>query len=204
MRTFMPSPIQRKILAEIDRHLQAHGESPTLAELGERVNIHSRGTMHRHISQLVEAGLLEKSPRHWRGLRPVQQPAVGGFSMSLPMMGRIAAGKPIEAVAGIEEVDLGKLLCQPGRYVLQVMGDSMTGMGLLDGDYVIIEQQDHAQNGQVVVALIDEDEATLKRFYQRDGQVELVAENESVAPMIYPAERVRIQGVLAGQMRVYG
>ena len=198
----MPSPIQNKILAAIDRHLKAHGESPTLEELGRQVNIRSRGTVHRHVSQLVADGLLEKSPRHWRGLRPVT--AMSEFSASLPMLGRIAAGKPIEAVAGIEEVDLGQVLCRPGRYMLQVVGDSMTGMGLLDGDYVIIEHSDQARNGQVVVALIDEEEATLKRFYNKgDGTVELVAENPTVPTMRFAAERVRVQGVLAGQMRVY-
>jgi len=196
------SPTQKKILAEFDRHLREHGEAPTLSELGDRVQIHSRGTMHRHVDALIDAGYLEKSPRHWRGLRLVQQPAAA--MTALPFVGRIAAGKPIEAVAGIEEVDLGQLLCQPGRYVLQVVGDSMTGMGLLDGDYVVIEQQNTASNGQVVVALIDQEEATLKRFYNKnDGWVELVAENDAVPSMRYEAERVTIQGVLAGQLRVY-
>ncbi|TNF98033.1 MAG: repressor LexA [Gammaproteobacteria bacterium] len=195
-------PTQEKILKRLDRYIRENGESPTLEELGKLVQIKSRGTMHRHVSQLIEEGYLEKSPRHWRGLRVVQQPE--DAANTLPFIGRIAAGKPIEAIEGYDEVDLGKMLCQPGRYVLQVVGESMTGMGLLDGDYVVIEQQNHAMNGQVVVALIDNEEATLKRFYSKpNGMVELVAENEGYTPMLYPADRITIQGVLVGQMRVY-
>ena len=198
------NPTQEKILKVLDQYLQVNDASPTLEELGRLVKIKSRGTVHRHVSQLIEEGYLQKSPRHWRGLRVVQQPETSSIAARLPLVGRIAAGKPIEAIEGYDEVDLGQLLCQPGRYVLQVVGDSMTGMGLLDGDYVVIEQQNHAQNGQVVVALIDGEEATLKRYHPHaDGTVTLTPENEDYSPMSYPAERVTIQGVLAGQMRVY-
>lgn len=196
------SPVQEKILQHFHDYFSQHGEAPTLAELGEQVGIKSRGTMHRHINALITLGKLEKSPRHWRGLKPAMMDDLP--VATLPLAGNIAAGLPIQAIEGRDTLDLGQLLCQPGRYALRIIGDSMVDMALHDGDYVIIESRSHASSGQVVVALIDQEEATLKRFYdQGNGTIELRPENADMESMYYAAERVTIQGILVGLTRVY-
>jgi repressor LexA len=196
------SPIQEKILRHFHRYYEQHGEAPTLAELGEQVNISSRGTMHRHINALIALGKLEKSPKHWRGLKPANMEELP--VATLPLAGNIAAGLPIQAIEGQDTLDLGQLLCQPGRYALRIIGESMIDMSLHDGDYVIIESRSYASTGQVVVALIDQEEATLKRFYDLgNGMIELRPENTDMESMYYAADRVTIQGVLVGLTRVY-
>jgi repressor LexA len=123
---------------------------------------------------------------------------------TLPLAGNIAAGLPIQAIEGQDTLDLGQLLCQPGRYALRIIGESMIDMSLHDGDYVIIESRSYASTGQVVVALIDQEEATLKRFYDLgNGMIELRPENTDMESMYYAADRVTIQGVLVGLTRVY-
>lgn len=196
------SPIQEKILQRFHAYYAEHGEAPTLSELGAQVNIASRGTMHRHVNALIALGKLEKSPKHWRGLKPISEPPMP--AATLPLAGRIAAGLPIQAIEGQDTLDLGHLLCRPGRYSLKIVGDSMIDMALHDGDYVVIESQKHAENGQVVVALIDHEDATLKRFYNHNnGTIELRPENENMESIFYDASRVSVQGVLVGLMRVY-
>ncbi|MCU7862393.1 MAG: transcriptional repressor LexA, partial [Candidatus Thiodiazotropha sp. (ex Lucinoma borealis)] len=123
---------------------------------------------------------------------------------SLPLLGAIAAGQPIEAITGQDRLDLTDYLLGPNRYALQVKGDSMTGIGILDGDLVIIERCDTADDNAIVVALIDDEEATLKRLRRlKSGRIKLIAENPDIPPMIYAAKRVRIQGVLVCQLRQY-
>jgi len=196
------SPIQEKILQHFHHYFEQYGQAPTLAELGESVNISSRGTMHRHINTLISLGKLEKSPKHWRGLKPVEIHELP--AATLPLAGNIAAGLPIQAIEGQDTLDLGQLLCQPGRYALKIIGDSMIDMALHDGDFVIIESRSQANNGQVVVALIDQEEATLKRFYNHgNGYIELRPENTDMESMHYAAHRVTVQGVLVGLTRVY-
>lgn len=196
------SPIQERILRHFHRYFEQYGQAPTLAELGESVDINSRGTMHRHINTLISLGKLEKSPKHWRGLKPVGMHELP--VATLPLAGDIAAGLPIQAIEGQDTLDLGQLLCQPGRYALRIIGDSMIDMALHDGDFVIIESRSQASNGQVVVALIDQEEATLKRFYNHgDGTIELRPENANMQSMHYAAQRVTVQGVLVGLTRIY-
>jgi len=121
----------------------------------------------------------------------------------LPFVGRISAGKPIEAVTDQEEINFSELLLGTDRYVLKIDGDSMIDAGIHDGDYVVIKHADTAKSGDIVVALIDQSEATLKRLKKRRKGVELIPENSSMEPMFYDAERVQIQGVLVGQVRLY-
>jgi repressor LexA len=122
----------------------------------------------------------------------------------LPLLGKIAAGRPIAALPQPEAIEVPAQL-RTGRpcYVLQVEGDSMRDIGILDGDWVVIEQRDHAEDGEIVVALIDGEEATLKRILQRPERVLLYPENSSMAAQEYLPDSVRIQGVLVGQMRRY-
>jgi repressor LexA len=124
--------------------------------------------------------------------------------LTLPVLGRIAAGRPIEAIPGEDEIDLSEFFVNRDRFVLRVQGDSMIEDGILDGDMVIVEKRETAENGEIVVALIDGIEATLKRLQKnRDGSVTLRPANGQMPPMRYPAARVRIQGVVVGQFRSY-
>jgi len=185
--------------------ISQQGHSPTLKEIGDGVAIKSKGTVHRYVAALKTKGILEQNTRQWRGLSLVETPP-DNDSASLPFLGRIAAGQPIEAIPDITEIDINELLVgkNSNRYMLQIKGDSMVELGILDGDMVVIERRDSAKNGDIVVALIDEENATLKRFHlDKDGQVLLIPANANLTAQQYPAERVRIQGVLVGQMRTY-
>jgi repressor LexA len=194
---------QREIHAHLQQREQAGLPAPSLDELCRAMGVRSRGSMHKHVQGLVEAGLVEAMEGRHRGVRLRHQDAAPGLRR-LPLYGRIAAGRPIEALADPEEVDVPERLAGRGPcYVLQVRGDSMVEAGILDGDWVVVEAQEHARDGEVVVALIDGSEATLKRIEQRPGRVVLHPANAALAPLEYPAERVRIQGVLVGQLRAY-
>ncbi|MEW8366516.1 MAG: transcriptional repressor LexA, partial [Candidatus Thiodiazotropha taylori] len=141
-------------------------------------------------------------PGRKRGIELVDDEEQSKYS--LPLLGSIAAGQPIEAIVGQERLDLAEYLAGANRYALQVKGDSMIDIGILDGDLVIIERCDTAADNAIVVALIDDQEATLKRLKRlKSGRIKLIAENSEIDPMIYAAERVRIQGVLVCQLRQY-
>ena len=193
---------QRAIVQHLRHSRERQAHPPTLDELCLALGLRSRGSMHKHIQALVEAGYVEPLLGKQRGVR-LCEPREEETS-SLPLLGRIAAGRPIEALENPQELDVPMQLRGKGRcYVLQVQGDSMIDAGILDADWVVIEQRDHARNGEVVVALIDGEEATLKRIEQIPGACILHPANPELAPLRYAPERVRIQGVLVGQMRAY-
>jgi repressor LexA len=174
---------------------------PTHDELCQALGLSSRGSLHKHIQALVRAGLVEPMDGSHRGIRLIEQPPV---AEGIPLLGRIAAGRPIEAVTQPETMQvpeelLGRGIC----YVLQVSGDSMLEVGILDGDYVVIEQRDSARNGEIVVALVNNEEATLKRIEQQPGRVILHPANAAMEPMTYSPDAVQIQGILRGLMRRY-
>ena len=174
---------------------------PSHDELCERLGLRSRGSLHKHIQALVEAGLVEPMDGQHRGSRLVEQT---GAEEGIPLLGTIAAGRPIEAVPQPEYLQVpDELLGRRPCYVLRVRGDSMVEAGILDGDYVVIEQRESARNGEIVVALVDNEEATLKRIEQQPGKVTLHPANAAMTPMVYPPEAVRVQGVLKGLLRSY-
>lgn len=188
---------QANTLQAIRDYWLRHGRPPTLEEIGSHIGIRSRGSVHRLVQTLLEKNYLQ---RRGRSFVPTERLA----GPSLPLLGRIAAGQPIAAIPGEDQLNLADFLLGPGRYALRVVGDSMIGAGILDGDTVVVRQADTAQDGEIVVALIDEQEATLKRLLRRsDGLLELVAENPAIANQVYPPDRVRIQGVVVGQLRSY-
>ncbi len=195
------TPLQEKILQFITFTINDEGHSPTLNEIGDAVGVNSRGTIHRYVQELIEMGHLQRNPRGWRGLRLAGE--VPARHARLPLAGRIAAGRPLEAIPDTEEVDLAALLVADDRYALQVRGDSMIDAGILDGDLVIIRHAQTAQDDDIVVALIDNEEATLKRYRQAGKQISLIPENREMTPMLFDAARVTIQGVLVGQLRTY-
>jgi repressor LexA len=192
---------QKRVLDFIRSYITRHGHAPTLREIGEGVDIQSRGAVHRHIQTLIERGVLKRPRSGWRTLELVDTATP---AHTLPLLGKIAAGRPIEAIPGHDEVNIAELLLGENRYVLQVEGDSMVDAGILDGDMAVIRRADTAEDGDIVVALVDNEEATLKRLFHLSGRrIKLTPENRGMTPLIYNAERVRIQGILVGQLRVY-
>ena len=197
----MLTGLEEKILQCITRYITQNGRSPTLDEIGQLLEIRSKGTIHRYGKSLIDKGHLQRSGRNWRGLRLAGEQ--NRRLTILPLAGRIAAGKPIEAISEQYEINFSEMLLGPGRYVLEVQGDSMIDAGILDGDLVIVRETQSADNGDIIVALIDNNEATLKRLRKKGNQVELIPDNQSMTPMIYSADRINIQGVVVGQARMY-
>jgi repressor LexA len=175
---------------------------PTLDALCDELGLRSRGSMHAQVKALVDAGLVEPMRGKQRGVRlcaPAQRQPT-----QLQLLGSIAAGRPIEAVEVPEQMDVpAHLRTDNSCYVLRVKGDSMIEDGILDGDCVVIESRGYARNGEIVVALIDGMDATLKRIYQRPNEVVLAPANAGMKAISMPPERVTIQGVVVGQMRSY-
>lgn len=196
----MLTQLEQKMLQFIQRYLSQYGQGPTLTEIGQALGIASKGTVHRYVQTLADKGHLLHTERGWRGIRLANQPH---SHATLPLAGRIAAGQPIEAIPGQDQLNLGDFI-RDDHYALQVKGDSMRDIGILDGDMVIIKRQSNAGNGDIVVALIDGEEATLKRLQRLgDEQILLIPENSNMLPMTYAANQIEIQGVLIGQMRRY-
>jgi repressor LexA len=163
--------------------------------------LRSRGSLHKHIQALVAAGFLEPMDGQHRGIRLV--PEVPGDA-GIPFLGTIAAGRPIEAVPHPEFIQVPpQLRTDKPCYVLRVRGDSMCEAGILDGDYVVIEQRETARDGQIVVALVRGEEVTLKRILQQPGRTILYPENSAMEALELDPSEVEIQGVLVGQMRSY-
>ncbi|MBL1141361.1 MAG: transcriptional repressor LexA [Proteobacteria bacterium] len=197
----MLTKLEEKILQCITRYITQNGHAPTLDEIGQLLDIKSKGTIHRYVESLINKGHLQRNGRSWRGLRLTGEQS--RQLLVLPFAGRIAAGKPIEAIPEQLEINFSDMLLGDDRYVLEVKGDSMIEAGILDRDLVIIRHAETANNGDIVVALIDNGETTLKRLRKHGDRVELIPENQSMVPMIYPADRVHIQGVVVGQVRSY-
>jgi repressor LexA len=191
---------ERKTLDFIEHYVARHGFAPKLQEIADGIGIRSRGVAHRYVQALIKAGFLENNAGRHRGLKLV------GIQEGhcIPLLGKIAAGQPIEAIPDETEINLADFFMGPGRFALRVQGDSMIEAGILDGDIAIIKQQSTARNGDIVVALIDNEDATLKTFKNMgDGRVCLIPSNSTLTTMVFDAARVQIQGILVGCMRRY-
>lgn len=194
---------QKEILAVIHQWYEQHGYTPTLDEIAQKVGINTRSTIHQHVQMLIKAGKLLAAEGK-RAYDLAQETTEQALNPQLKLVGKIAAGKPIEAIQGQEEISPNDLFSGIGRYALQVRGESMVDIGIMDGDYVVIQQQESARNGEIVVALVEREEATLKRIYHlSDGNIELRPENRTMKPMVYPATSVQIQGRMIGLFRNY-
>ena len=192
---------QQEIYTYLQQHADDFSHPPTLAELCQALGLASRGSLHKQIHTLIKAGLVEPMDGQQRGIRLVEQDE---REAGLPFLGTIAAGRPFEAVPQQETMQIPESLRSDKTcYVLQVQGESMIELGILDGDFAIIEQCDSAANGAIVVALVNNEEVTLKTIEQKKGKVILYPANAEMGPMSYAPDQVQIQGVLIGQFRKY-
>ena len=193
---------EHKTLQFIRNYIAQYGYAPKFKEIGMAIGVSSHGTIHRYVQSLEDKGYINRIKNNSRGMSLVELPLVS--PPTIPLAGRIAAGLPIEAIEDQQELNLAEMFMGPELFALRVTGDSMVDAGILDEDYVIIRKQPVAHDGDIVVAMVDRTEATLKRFKRRGAdQVALIPENPDMEPMIYPAERVTIHGVLVGQLRNY-
>ena len=196
----MVTPVQQKVYEYIQDHIGEHGYSPSLSEVARGIGISPKSIslISRSIHALAAAGRLKLDKK---GYRKVQ--VVHGGSLTLPLMGRIAAGVPIEAIEDRQSVDLGGLLRERDHFALEVRGDSMVDEGIFDGDLVICRHASDAREGDIVVALIDSLEATLKRIsYQIADRITLIPANTALKPKAYLPHRVQVQGVFVGLLRL--
>lgn len=193
------TPKQQKILDFIRSFAERQGYPPSQQEIADAFGFRSLGTVQNYLVRLEREGVLRKEWNARRGMRvlPPERPAT-----ELPLAGRVAAGKPIEAIEHPDTIDVPASMLGDGKnFVLRVSGDSMIGDGILDGDYVVVRKQAAAENGQVVVATLD-NEATVKRFHRKNGRIELQPANPAMAPiLVEDPERFRIEGVVVGVIR---
>ncbi len=193
---------QREIYDFIRAFIAEHGYSPSLEEIGGHFGLSSVATVHKHVQHLVEKGLLRKAWNRSRSVEPAHEQA---SSVTLPLLGTVAAGAPIEAIEVDEQIAVPSELVGRGPcFVLRVRGDSMIEEHICDGDYVVVESRPEAHEGETVVALVRGEEATLKKFYRRGrAGVRLMPANERLAPIELPAADVEIRGVVRGIVRRY-
>lgn len=184
------TPTEHKIVSFIESYFADHNYSPSVSEIMLGLGHKSKGTIHRYLAQLVEKKALVKSNESNRVVY------LSKNNNHIPMAGRIAAGRPIEAIPDSEQLNFFERFTDEGLYQLAIKGDSMIDIGITEGDIVLIKPTRKARNKQIVVALIDGTDATLKRYYKRGKHVELYSENAKYEPQIYLAERIEIQGVL--------
>jgi repressor LexA len=215
---------QHELLCYIHDHLSKNGVSPSFEEMKDALELKSKSGVHRLISALEERGFIRRLPNRARALDVVKMPERGGGAkgmvpaipakvqipvaandiIELPLHGKIAAGTPIEALQGTESLPVPAALLGPGEhYALEVSGDSMVEEGILDGDYALIRKTDTARDGEIVVALIDNAEATLKTFRREGSMVRLDPANRFYDPQRYRPDQVVVQGRLAGLLRRY-
>ena len=201
-RSLPPLTRRQHTLLDYLKSREERGERPpSLTEICRDLGLVSRGSLHKQVIALVDARLVEPMNGKQRGVRLAR---AANDDSRLKLLGAIAAGSPIEALTRDESVQIPGWLRTGGDcYALRVRGDSMRDAGILDGDIVVIEARTTAKNGEMVVALIDDSDATLKRIEQRPGEVLLHAENPLYAPQRYASTRVRIQGVVVGSLRRY-
>ncbi|RAK23484.1 repressor LexA [Anoxybacillus vitaminiphilus] len=198
---------QQEILDFIKKEVQTKGYPPSVREIGEAVGLASSSTVHGHLARLESKGLIRRDPTKPRAIEildPDFAPSAPKSNVvNVPIIGKVTAGQPITAVENVEEYfPLPDRLVSPDDqvFMLEIMGDSMIEAGILDGDYVIVRQQQTANNGDIVVAMTDENEATVKRFFKEKDYIRLQPENSNMEPIIL--RNVTILGKVIGVYRM--
>jgi repressor LexA len=200
---------QHDVYTFIQQFVQERGYSPSFEEIGEGLGLSSLATVHKHVSNLEKKGLLKRDYNRSRSIDLVaprgraKQSMVAAAPTSLPLLGRIAAGRPVETLQNPETISLADFTRSKDVFVLEVRGDSMQDEHIVDGDYVMVEKATNARDGEIVVALVDGSETTLKRFYREGPKVRLQPANATMAPIMVAANAVQIQGRVIGVLRKY-
>ena len=201
---------QQEILAFVNSHVDEHGYPPTVREIGQAVGLTSPSTVHAHLEKLEKAGLIRRDATKPRALEVIEggrsrraavvELAPPVHSSVLPLLGEVAAGSPVVAEDTVEDyLTVPDQLAPDADFVLTVKGDSMINAGILDGDLVVVRKQADARNGEIVVALVGDEDATVKRFFRDGGRVRLQPENDALEPM-FP-EQVQILGTVKAVLR---
>ncbi|MBN2430417.1 MAG: transcriptional repressor LexA [Acidobacteria bacterium] len=196
---------QKEVLDYIEAFMAAKGYSPSIEEIAGHFGFSSPNAVFKHLKALERRGYIRRHSHAARSIEILKpdSPAAGTL-VELPLLGYIAAGAPIEALENAESIQVPPDLTARGtHYVLRVKGDSMIGEHIEDGDFVIVRETAQADNGDMVVALVDGENATLKRLYRENGTIRLQPANPTMEPLYLPAKRVRIRGVVVGVMRKY-
>jgi repressor LexA len=195
---------QREILDYLNEFIQQHGYAPSLEEIGRRFGLSSLATVHKHMTNLESKGFIKRAWNRSRSVELLPGPS-GGRTLDVPLLGYVAAGLPIEAVATTETIGVPESLVGNRRdtYVLRVRGNSMIDEQIRDGDWVVVEDRKTANNGEMVVALLGGSDATLKTFYREHGRIRLQPANTAMPPIYVDPADVQIQGVVVGVMRRY-
>jgi repressor LexA len=201
---------QRQVYDFIYGFVQKNGYSPSFEEIGDGLGLSSLATVHKHVTNLEKKGLLKRDYNRSRSIDvlPVRglfkrQPQKAPSEIALPLLGRIAAGQPIEAVENPETISLGDITRSKDVFVLQVKGESMKDEHIVDGDYVLVEKTESAHDGEIVVALVEGTDATLKRLYREGANIRLQPSNVAMKPIVVPAKSVQVQGRVIGVLRKY-
>jgi len=206
---------QKQVYDFLAQFVEEHGYSPSFEEIGEGLGLSSLATVHKHVSNLEQKGLLKRDYNRSRSidlLKPrgrMKQALAGGAAtvaadaLTLPLMGRIAAGRPVEAMENPETISLADFTRSKDVYVLQVTGESMQDEHIVNGDYVLVEKTNTARDGEIVVALVNGSDATLKRMFREGEKIRLQPSNSTMAPIVVAAATVQIQGRVIGVLRKY-
>ena len=194
---------QKEVIDFLSSFTSSHGYSPSYEEIAAGLGLNSLATVHKHVTNLQNKGLLQRAHNRSRSIDVLPQRKPRSAMDRLPLMGRIAAGKPVEAVEHAETISLADILGNRECYALQVRGDSMRDEHIMSGDYVLVERTRTAREGEIVVALIDGTDATLKRFFREGNQIRLQPSNSEMAPIYAAAASVAIQGKVLGVLRKY-
>jgi repressor LexA len=193
---------QKEVLDFISNFVQRNGYSPSFEEIARGLSLKSLATVHKHITNLQKKGLLQRDHNRSRSI-DVLPPRSKGKRERLPLLGRIAAGQPVEAMETSETIALGDIIGNREVFALQVRGDSMRDEHIVDGDYVLVEHTSSARQGEIIVALVRGSETTLKRYYIEGTTVRLQPSNAEMEPIYVPLSQIAIQGRVLGVLRRY-
>jgi repressor LexA len=194
---------QKQMVDYLEQYISEHGYAPTLAEIGQYFGLSSLATVHKHLRNLEQKGAIRREHNHSRALEVPQ--AKGNGVHAIKLYGTVAAGVPIEAVETSESISVPEeFVRRDETFCLRVKGESMIDDGIRDGDYIIVESRETADNGETVIALVGGNEATVKKFYREpDGRVRLQPANASMQPIMVDPKDLMIRGVVVGLMRHY-
>ncbi len=194
---------QKEVLDFLSSFTQRKGYSPSYEEIAAGLGLNSLATVHKHITNLHNKGMLQRAHNRSRSIDVLSPRTSRKGGERLPLMGRIAAGQPVEAIETAESISLSEIIGNREVFALEVRGDSMRDEHIVNGDYVLVERTNTAREGEIVVALVDGSDATLKRYYKEGNLIRLQPSNNEMAPIFAPADRVAIQGKVLGMLRKY-